>query len=845
MQHTEGMVKLTYSHDVHPSVGAEMRLIEDPGSNLIKKAADTIFGCDYEALRPDKNHVGIHTIALGDSERYPMNRNGDLFPKLACERYHHTFVKNGHVFRNHDNRDPEKAIGTIVKSAYNEPMGRIELFLHVNKEKAQPELHKLATEGGHAFSMACLRAGTPITTEHGLVPVEDVQPGTRVLTHTGRWCESGNRSVRQVESYLRLGFVSWGRRILEITGNHEMYVARFEDIGGRAKPELATDAQYRRAHKHELHKFARWVPAADVTDSHYALMPIDREESSDLTEDFARVLGYYVAEGSLSDGTTSFTCNVNDAAVTELPHLADWTSVTVRARSNSKQAVSVDCFGTDLRNQIESLCGRRGENKRIPLCVRHASRTAKLHFLAGWFNGDGWQDAYGLHWSTHYEELAIGLQQLLASLNIPAGCMRIDHPEDRGIVKSSGAVEYVVSISNQFSSDFVGISKAQLVTIYGTTKRRVFISGDYLCIPVASKEVVNEPCDVYNFSVDEDESYVAYGLAVHNCKVSYDRCTICGTLRKSAADPRQCEHIRDHLGDTWADGRAVGTYNDTPAWFDESFVGRPADRIAWDLKVACAGHISSIKQAEAAGIWVPDNLEMDTPRYAEKLALVQKLAEMEARYVKMAADHPKTNSERYFWELRKAAATRLPDSVVSELRKYNPDVVLAKLAASHIVLDPETFFKYAMDLDYGGLKDEMPRIMRDIRGGLFTRLYKTAGYQRACKNNYFDVDAEGLSAYSDLQPSGLSRLVLDQVALGAFTKTSADARIVEITICGGQPKVSMLEWNKCAEENLSVHRGAELYAAYKLSALDAMGGCHMQDSRDTMLALAAAQNLVV
>lgn len=147
------MVKLIHSSSFDPIVGVGAEIIRREGE--LTKQASTIFGMEYDDLKPDDKSVGIHVVALGDAEHYGMNRNGDLFTKKACENYHDTFVKHGHVFRHHMNKQAEKAIGKIAASAYNEPMGRIELFIHADKEKAAPELERLEKEGEIPVSMAC------------------------------------------------------------------------------------------------------------------------------------------------------------------------------------------------------------------------------------------------------------------------------------------------------------------------------------------------------------------------------------------------------------------------------------------------------------------------------------------------------------------------------------------------------------------------------------------------------------------------------------------------------------------------------------------------------------------
>jgi len=103
---------------------------------------------------PDDDHFMVHLIAMGDGEAYGPNRNGDFWPKEANEKYHDTFVKEGHFFREHNNRDPKKALGSVKASAYNPDMNRIELVIHGDKNKAEEE-YELAKEGkALSFSMS-------------------------------------------------------------------------------------------------------------------------------------------------------------------------------------------------------------------------------------------------------------------------------------------------------------------------------------------------------------------------------------------------------------------------------------------------------------------------------------------------------------------------------------------------------------------------------------------------------------------------------------------------------------------------------------------------------------------
>jgi hypothetical protein len=109
--------------------------------------------------------VPIHLIALGATEYYGPNRNGDGFSVKTCKKYHNTFVKHAHFYRNHINKNPQKSYGIVKLSYYNNLMHRIELLVALNGTKqaadrngglvADQELNKLESGKDIGVSMAC------------------------------------------------------------------------------------------------------------------------------------------------------------------------------------------------------------------------------------------------------------------------------------------------------------------------------------------------------------------------------------------------------------------------------------------------------------------------------------------------------------------------------------------------------------------------------------------------------------------------------------------------------------------------------------------------------------------
>lgn len=141
-------------------------LIGSDRSNFIKSAGH-MFLNDIDNIKFAKDEVPVHIIALGASEAYGPNRNGDGFKEATCKKHHQTFEKFAKFFRNHKNK-PERGdphFGIIKKSAYNDAMKRVELLVGLNQEKsaadrnggfvADAELEKLARGDDIAVSMAC------------------------------------------------------------------------------------------------------------------------------------------------------------------------------------------------------------------------------------------------------------------------------------------------------------------------------------------------------------------------------------------------------------------------------------------------------------------------------------------------------------------------------------------------------------------------------------------------------------------------------------------------------------------------------------------------------------------
>ena len=139
-------------------------LIGEDLSVLIKRASSE-FADKASSISFRDGEVPIHLIAMGSTEGYGPNRNGDGFTKDALRKYADTFRTSARWYRNHKNKDPDKSYGVVKLAFYNEPMQRVELLVALNSNQkaarangglvADDEMKLLSGGNDIPVSMAC------------------------------------------------------------------------------------------------------------------------------------------------------------------------------------------------------------------------------------------------------------------------------------------------------------------------------------------------------------------------------------------------------------------------------------------------------------------------------------------------------------------------------------------------------------------------------------------------------------------------------------------------------------------------------------------------------------------
>ncbi|MDD5337412.1 MAG: LAGLIDADG family homing endonuclease, partial [Candidatus ainarchaeum sp.] len=111
-----------------------------------------------------------------------------------------------------------------------------------------------------------------------------------------------------------------------------------------------------------------------------------------LTPSLARLLGYFVAEGS-SYMDAQFTFGLKETEYVEdvKKCIKECFGIEAHAHICRQSSVQIRAGGQLLALLFEQLlgCGKYAENKRIPYLIFNAPKEAKYEFLRGYFRGDG------------------------------------------------------------------------------------------------------------------------------------------------------------------------------------------------------------------------------------------------------------------------------------------------------------------------------------------------------------------------------------------------------------------------------------------------------------------------
>jgi DNA gyrase subunit B len=271
------------------------------------------------------------------------------------------------------------------------------------------------------------------------------------------------------------------------------------------------------------------VPKAHVEKAFARYLPITRE--------LVWLLGWYVAEGTLSKHQISLNIGKKDAAF--IPEL----TAAVEAVFGETPRCYHDPDSDAIKFYFQSVAAARllrawglnklAHHKKLPDVVFNLPEELQWAFLEGYFLGDGTLSDHTLAMTTTSAPLKDGLLYLLGQLGIVATHSFIGK-QSNALIESKND-HYTISIGHKEQIERcrkvwsrhwnAGLLEEHLARPSAISPSYVSISDDLIGLKVVKAEEVERIGEyVYDFSVQDDENFICGvgGLCAHNTDADVD-----------------------------------------------------------------------------------------------------------------------------------------------------------------------------------------------------------------------------------------------------------------------------------------------------------------------------------
>ena len=382
----------------------------------------------------------------------------------------------------------------------------------------------IADEGAQVhYVEGCFLEGASVRTRGGEKAIEEVSAGDEVLTHKGHWRKVYHTMRRPYHGNIyNIRFYGDSGRELRVTAEHPLLVVRREWKSERNKEFKLTWARADSVEKGDYLVIPIPQPVAEPALAHSITVPlgrgrhapVDRVVDFPYEPDFFRFIGYYLSEGHVDNEhylTMSFHMDEIDylSDVKELiERYFGKTPIENAPRQNGQTLV---LSSTEIARAFAREFGTTAYEKRIPEWVSSVDLNLLGELVKGMWSGDGSYDPKKnmFRYNTIAPDLAYGFRDACLRLGVAAS-VNIQYRE------SPRKDIYAVVIASPFNSQFgeiVGLSAPD-----GNLSGSPFVLDEnFLYVPIKEIIVEEQETEVYNFSVEEDESYVAEGVISHNC----------------------------------------------------------------------------------------------------------------------------------------------------------------------------------------------------------------------------------------------------------------------------------------------------------------------------------------
>lgn len=320
------------------------------------------------------------------------------------------------------------------------------------------------------FGFPCVPKGSLVKTEEGYKTIEDIQEGDKVLTHKNRYRAVLKTMMRTSDHINTIrGVGCYG---LRATDEHPLYINR--------------NGVY------------RWIQVKDIKEGDRITYNINQHsKQTAFSDEELWILGRYVADGYLEKHSLqrAVLC-IGKSKIQEFESFLNKTKYEYVVYHKERNCCEYKINDCSLTSFIKANIGTGSKGKFISQAIINLDKSKLIHFLEGYFSGDGFRRKDRETWmfTTVSEKVFLALQDIIIKLFnlVPSVYLRADTRK--------------ASFSNNYCCSFSSCPKDQIC------------SNGQISVLVKNVKREHKATDVYNIEVEEDNSYVVNNVIVHNCQ---------------------------------------------------------------------------------------------------------------------------------------------------------------------------------------------------------------------------------------------------------------------------------------------------------------------------------------
>ncbi|MFO0704725.1 MAG: SufD family Fe-S cluster assembly protein [Candidatus Andersenbacteria bacterium] len=363
-----------------------------------------------------------------------------------------------------------------------------------------------------SYLEGCLPGDEEVSCGDQIKTIRDIEVGSDVVNHEGEQAQVGKIMRRGYDGEMFEITPRSPGNAFRITSEHPVLSIKRELVQRSVRPEGRwSDIDQAKLEKTQ----PTFTPAKDLTEGDLLVFPVNKIEKNDstLSDDFLKLLGYYIAEGCSTKfngyNATEFSLGDHEAdLIDEVCELIE--KITGKRPSCShdvrKHGMYIVTYDKDLFAKLLEHGGKYALYKKMSKTIMELPPQRQKLLIETYYKGDGSRSKEGsltrVRAATISRNLAFQMQELLAR---------------QGIFAYMNTRE---AFSERMKDGHFIHHKKRYVLFYAenTRSRRAIRKEDYFLVPIKSVSKKRFRGFVYNFETkQEPHSYLVKGFAVHNC----------------------------------------------------------------------------------------------------------------------------------------------------------------------------------------------------------------------------------------------------------------------------------------------------------------------------------------